>query len=358
MMGFPEIILNIATVNLSDAHLAPRRAERLNSQKPAEDGIHLCSRKTVACTDRVASSIKVLLFVMRCAGIPEYRTVKSNHIYSYWQKIVLLVLRQEEGMSWERFLARLPSYKATADVLGMKYIPDHTTMEKFAKNVGRGHLDLIISGFSAAVGNEHLVLAIDGTGFSDRYASAHFEKRIAELRGSVYGRRRARCFVKTSLAGDTETKIVLSADVVRGKTHDIVMGRANVERLAAAGIPAEYVLADKGFDAEWFHELCRERLGATALIPVRMKKDEREKKCTRTKGIRRCSMKWKLKMPENAARYRKRSSIECINSVIKRLFGDSVKARTEETIGNELLSRVIAHNIERIVKLELEGVFA
>jgi len=75
--------------------------------------------------------------------------------------------------------------------------------------------------------------------------------------------------MKVSLAVCVRAKVILAADTANSRTVDIKRLEPIVEKLAAAGRPIEYVLADKGYDAEYAHILISERLGAEAIIPVR-----------------------------------------------------------------------------------------
>jgi transposase len=44
-------------------------------------------------------------------------------------------------------------------------------------------------------------------------------------------------------------------------------------------------------------------------------------------------------------RYHKRSNVEATFSMIKRVFGDSVRSRTDTARRNEVLLKVLCHNI-------------
>ena len=48
-------------------------------------------------------------------------------------------------------------------------------------------------------------------------------------------------------------------------------------------------------------------------------------------------------------KYHRRSLIESAFSAVKRVFGDTIRSRTQVAMGNEVLTRLIAHNIRCVV---------
>jgi transposase len=74
---------------------------------------------------------------------------------------------------------------------------------------------------------------------------------------------------------------------------------------------------DKGYDSEKIHELTRDKLGSTAMIPLR--KLERK----RIKGRSRR----KIKHEFGECLYHQRNLVETMFSVLKRKYGESLCAR-------------------------------
>lgn len=68
-----------------------------------------------------------------------------------------------------------------------------------------------------------------------------------------------------------------------------------------------------------------------------------------------------FRQEEFLAHYHKRSNVESTFSMIKRKFGDHVRSRTETAMVNEVLGKVLAHNICVIIasqsELGIEPVF-
>ncbi len=122
----------------------------------------------------------LLMAIMENLGISLYRTVKSNHIYSYRAKIVLLVLRERTRLSYDGFANALPSYVSVLPVLGLRSSPDPSTLCRFNACVDTEDLQAVITAFTRFV-EKDCILAIDATGFSNFLRSAHFVKRCKDF---------------------------------------------------------------------------------------------------------------------------------------------------------------------------------
>jgi len=103
----------------------------------------------------------------------------------------------------------------------------------------------------------------------------------------------------------------------------------------------KYFLADKLYDSEKNHELA-EKYGARFIAPLRSKVP-----IHRTYGRHRKQLK--RQFPDEI--YCKRVLIESGFSSMKRKYGDVVYSKKFISQKNELLCRVLAYNIERIINL-------
>ncbi len=75
---------------------------------------------------------KTMLNVLMRARVPLYMHRKSNHIYTVWQHLILLALRQYEGKSYRRFVEWLREAYYLRIFLQLSKIPHYTTLQKFA----------------------------------------------------------------------------------------------------------------------------------------------------------------------------------------------------------------------------------
>ena len=96
---------------------------------------------------------------------------------------------------------------------------------------------------------------------------------------------------------------------------------------------------DKGYDSEEIHELIRDTLNSCSLIPVRNRKRKRISGYYR----RRIAQSFD---PE---RYHQRNKVETVFSVMKRKFGESIKARKYRLQIKEIKIKVILHNLTRMI---------
>jgi Transposase DDE domain len=61
-----------------------------------------------------------------------------------------------------------------------------------------------------------------------------------------------------------------------------------------------------------------------------------------------------LNKEEYLEKYHRRSNIESVFSSVKRKFGDSVRSKTPTAMKNEVLAKLVCHNISQLVHLMYE----
>jgi hypothetical protein len=98
---------------------------------------------------------------------------------------------------------------------------------------------------------------------------------------------------------------------------------------------------DKGYDSEEIHELIRDTLKSCSLIPVRNRKRKRIIGYYR----RRISRSF------DQEKYHQRNKVETVFSVLKRKFGESLKARKYRLQIKEIKIKVILYNLSRLLKM-------
>ncbi len=102
-------------------------------------------------------------------------------------------------------------------------------------------------------------------------------------------------------------------------------------------IGVETLLADAGFDSERSHCRAREEYGLRTLIPpIRGRPTDQL-----PRG------RWRRLMATrfNRHKYGQRWQIETVNSMLKRLLGSALRARTYWSQNREITLRVLTHNI-------------
>ena len=103
-----------------------------------------------------------MLHVLRNARIPVFLHRKSNHIFTLWQHIVLLVMiRQYEGKSYRLFSEWLVEAYYLRMFLELSHIPHFTTLQKFTERLNGTMLEGIISFFIVLTNFRLLFVGVD-----------------------------------------------------------------------------------------------------------------------------------------------------------------------------------------------------
>ena len=273
--------------------------------------------------------------VLRNSRIPLYFHRKSNHIFTIWQHIVLLAIRQYEGKSYRMYVDWLVETHYLRMFLQLSRIPHYTTLQKLAARINGTILAKIISSFIILTGTRNIFAGIDSTGFKVTHASEYYS-----WRSNLRSRRK---YAKLSIGADLLQQIICNIRIRRAPTkHDNIDFKPIIKRVANI-IPLSVVTADKAYDSEDNHLLVRENLHAFSVIPARYE----HVPIWRTRG------KYRKQMKRGYSRllYNQRNKDETIISVIKRLFGEHITSRLVRTQNRELSFRCIAYNMHRLTNL-------
>lgn len=272
--------------------------------------------------------------LFRIAELPLYFCKFSNKIYSNYQKLFLLVYKQFRKATYEELMTDLGSNKELRLYLGLPKIMNYTTLIKFAKQLPLKLLDKLVIAFKKMIPNPKKV-ALDATGISLDNASPHYCKRI----GKPY---KKRPFMKASFIVDIQHYIILLCKMRKKTRHDTIDAKPLIKKLSKHYTP-EIFYGDRGYDSNQIFKLCFEKLKAYPLILQRRLDIPKH----RRKGQYR-----KLTINQfDYGEYLQRNKIETLNSMIKRRFSSNVKARTNKTQRIEILCRVIAYNIDRLIRI-------
>lgn len=172
---------------------------------------------------------------------------------------------------------------------------------------------------------------IDSTGLENHYVSRHFLKRQGRKT------RKYRRWTKLVAVCENKSYLIASALVSKGPGTDCHWLEPSVEK-ALEHIPITTLLADSGFDAEYNHELCRDKFKIRSTV---IKVNDRNLKYSRTKGFFRRKMKERFP----AKKYHQRWQIEAVFSRFKRRLGTALTARTDSSRTAECLLRVLTYNL-------------
>jgi transposase len=173
--------------------------------------------------------------------------------------------------------------------------------------------------------------AIDSSGFSGCRFDKWFDKKWGELKSK-------RAWVKAHVVTGVKTNVITSAEVLEEYSGDSTNFKPLLQSTAKRFTVNE-VCADMAYSSEANLQAVVSE-GAMPLIPF---------KCNATAGKGGLWAKmfhyFQFKRDEFLSRYHQRSNVESTFSMVKAKFGDGVRSKTDVAMRNEVLAKILAHNI-------------
>ena len=173
--------------------------------------------------------------------------------------------------------------------------------------------------------------AVDSSGFG----SSRFETWIDEKYGTT---RRKAVWIKAHIACGTKTNVITAVRLFENLTADAPQFSPLVKE-TANGFAIDEVSADKAYASmEAFETVAG--IGGSFFPAFK----------SNTTGacgghFEKAFHYFQFKKEEYLAHYHKRSNVESVFSMVKRKFGDSVRAKTDTAMINEVLCKFVAHNL-------------
>lgn len=288
---------------------------------------------------------EVIMSILDMLRIPIYRHAKSNHVYSYRQKIAVLVFMSAEGLTYNSLHRTLGRYQGFLDAIGMtRSVPNGSTMNKFMKSLDKGILESIFPVFRRYL-RKNSIVAIDATGISNFNRSAHYEKRCDDF-GHLLPKR---TFTKLSLSSDVQTRFIVSARSSAEAPHDIKFTDAHLDDLELMKERIGHIVADKGYDSLQFMRSIKQRLHCGYRIPIRVSR----KKGFAVHGHERKKM---LALMQDKKKwisiYGLRSVIESTNFMVKSQPKSDIRERLDGNREKRALLTAAAFNVSNSIRLK------
>jgi Transposase DDE domain/Transposase domain (DUF772) len=306
--------------------------------------------------------------------LPDHYHKFSRLDFTLAQLLACLVLRQFYDLSYRRAEKLLHDSPHWCADIGMAIAPDHNTLWRaMGRIIKPGRVNRMLDTLAKRFGRAGLLrlsqkpLALDSTCFEQHHRSSHYDRRCRQMQlksqskaqenpgkpGSwgksvnASRRRKLSAMPKLSVAVASGCHLILAAKVRTGNGSDAPdfddllfrsWKRARVRT----------VVADAGYDSEANHCIARQDMGVRSIIPP---------------GIGRPTSKpptgrWRRHMAKRFARkadkkiYGQRSQSETVHSMIKRNQGSALRSRTPERRKQEMLLRVLTHNIALLCEQE------
>jgi transposase len=148
-------------------------------------------------------------------------------------------------------------------------------------------------------------------------------------------------WVKAHLLTGVKTNVIINARITEETANDCPQFKPMIEESHHQGFEIREILADKAYSSRENFEAAKE-IGAMPYIPFK----------TNITGKARGSFFWskmfyyfQLNREEFMEHYHKRSNAETTFQMIKSKFGEKLKSKNPTAQKNELLCKLIAHNI-------------
>lgn len=179
--------------------------------------------------------------------------------------------------------------------------------------------------------DEHPEGAIDATGFEIRHVSQYYSFRRGEKTCSQ------KFWPKLTVVCHTQSHLWAGAVVSRGPSNDASFF-PEAMRQAARVIDWDRMLADRAYDAESHHRLCREELGIrSTVIPLNPRGNPFA--WPQTKYRRQMKRRFPCRI------YGHRWQVESAISQDKRVLGSALRSRDQAAQYREGYLRVLTHNL-------------
>jgi hypothetical protein len=271
-----------------------------------------------------------------------YSCIFSRKDYTQPQLFACLVLKEFLQLDYRKVSALLRDAPDLAAVIELKKVPHFTTLQKAADRLlafrpARRLLDKTIhlAKWQGKLPRSVPLAALDGTGLESRHASSYYVKRRANT-GKYWQRTTYQRFPKAGIVCDCSSHLILAVVPGRGPGPDITHFRAALDQ-ALSRVRIGAMAADAGYDAEHTHRFAREQRGVRSLIPAKIGRQTTKP----ASGYWRRQMQRRLHL----TRYTQRWQVETVNSMLKRLLGSALRARSYWSQCREILLRTITLNV-------------
>lgn len=267
--------------------------------------------------------------------LPKYTSKFSKKTFTQRQLMTLYLLKQKSKLSYEEFIDDFRTRDSAIADLDLQKVPSASALKMFAGRIEASILEEMIRGCIELTNLRNLETAIDSTGFQLEDGSYSYLKRL----GIATKKRKN---LKLSGCVDTKKHLFLSVRIRKKNRHDNIDYKSLMKKAKKTRKKITISVGDKAYDAEANHEFA-ERNGFVHIAPLRNKTD----KVWRTKGKHRKRLR--RKFPKK--KYHRRSIIENMWFCVKRLCGNVIRAKKWAMQKKELLAKVLAYNIHRLVQV-------
>jgi transposase len=260
--------------------------------------------------------IKKVKLLLKKTNMPKYLHHFGPKLYQLWQHVFALFFKANCKLSYRRTTGILRE-------LGFN-VASKSTLQRYASKLKIPFWKQI---FNLTIGKNTSIFSIDGTGLEKTISSKHYIKRI----DSEYKFSQGFHF---SIVVDNKGKIQ-GLRLRKNHGSDVKDIRCLYRNLINK---PKIILMDKGYDAEWIHELFEDN-GIRSIAPTR-------------KNAKKGFFRKKLIKNFPKKLYGKRNMVESVFHAFKQKYGSNIFSKNIASARSEVYCKAILHNLSfKILRL-------
>jgi hypothetical protein len=266
-----------------------------------------------------------LINLLHRLGLPLHFNQKGNKQFTNYQRVALIILQIRSKKSIREFLSEFGESRWFS-WLGFKKIPRKSTLHDW---ISLFNMKLIRKLNKLMIEKNISLAAVDGTGIDSWQRSRHYEKIIGNP---------AMPYLKFDAFIDVKRRKIIDFTINSHRRHDVKCAEQMFRR---NNLKDMEILADKGYDCEWLHELVRNKKGKF-YAPVRKMNRKSLRKNPKGRYRKLC-----LNLPNFMGQ---RSIVENVFFVLKHTQINYLRSRKEKMKHRELGWNVVVYNLKRKVR--------